>query len=207
MAENAINYYDLYILEGVNRKRCNFDIWKKYANVPTLFNVFRADRLYMRYSLTSKPLEFDRLNNLIQTCVESGILQFYRRWELHLRQLSLRRFNDNKPQINSDIITMDHLWIYVYGYFLAMGLCTMVFVGEILHFHRARIMGAMGRVAIPVWQMPKRVKCDVCLIASAASISFRKLLKRVRKRIFPYSVVPTPHRLMHANRIVRIQRA
>lgn len=155
----------------------------------------------MRLLMTSKPLQFDPLNKLIQTCVESGIYQFYSRWESYLRRLTLRTSDDKNHGYDSDMITMDHIWIYIYGYCLAMGLCTAVFVGEILHFHRKRILDAVGRVLTAIWNKVKTIQNHFCLFGNAAIVGIRKCLKRVRKRIFPYSMLP-----VRTNRITPIQR-
>lgn len=149
--------------------------------------------------MTSKTSEFDRLNRLIQTCVESGIYQFYSRWESYLSRSARQKFKGNTFQTNSNIIiiTMENVWIYVYGYFLAIGLCTVVFAGEILHFHRERISRYLRH-------MLTKISSRFCRFATAAADAFGKLSRRVQKMIHSYSVM-RPRWLGHTNRITPTQ--
>lgn len=100
-----------------------------------------------------------------------------------------------------------HIRIYIYGYFLAVGLCTMIFVGEHLHFHGTRISGVLGRAINGAWCMVKRIKSGICLFANVVSDGLRKLFKRMRMRFFPYSLISNRRRLTLANHIATIQRA
>lgn len=120
------------------------------------------DRLYKRYSLSPKPPEADELNALIQKSVESGIYQFYKRMDSFLHRLELERSLYGQQQDDqSDFITMDHIWIYVYGYLIANGLCITVFIGEMLYFHWERILSCLRRGVFEAQRMMRKIKNEL----------------------------------------------
>lgn len=90
--------------------------------------------------------EAEQLNVLIQRSVESGIYHFYKGMEIFLTQLrQMEQSSHGIQQDQSVYITMDHIWIYVYGFVIANGLCTVVFFGEILYFHWNTILQCLRR--------------------------------------------------------------
>lgn len=91
----------------------------------------------MKYSLRPNPPEADDINVLIQRCVESGIYQFYKRFESFLAQLR-KPLAEEQPD-DMGIITMDNIWIYVYVYFVVNTFCGLVFIGELLYFQKKAI--------------------------------------------------------------------
>lgn len=118
--------------------------------------------LYSRYALAPNAPEVDALNVLIQRSVESGILQFYKRLESFLGKI--RKPVDGRQQVQSEVITMEHIRIYLYGFLIANGLCTLVFFGEIMHFHRKTIFAYLRRGIVAAHGMLRRMKNGLFLL-------------------------------------------
>lgn len=123
----------------------------------------------------------------------------------YLTRLAGRKSNDNN--VRNDIITMDHIMVYAYEYSLAMGLCTVVSVGEILHFHRNRISVVVSHVFTAVSHVAKSVPNNFFRDAVAASVCIKDSMNGMRKRIFPNSMISMARRLTRTNRTTPIQRA
>lgn len=121
------------------------------------FLIRKIDRLYMRYLLVPNAREAGQLNAQIQRCVESGIYQFYKGMESFIVQLK-KPFYGAQP---SDAITMDHIWIYVYGFFLAIGLASVVFICEFLHFYSGNLLTFFGRGSDRVIMLPLKENKEI----------------------------------------------
>lgn len=115
--------------------------------------------------------------------------------------------NDINTRNDSDIITMDHILIYAYGYSLALGLCTVVFVGEILYFHRNRISVVVSHVLTAVWHEAKSVLNHFFRNAVTASVRIRDSIDHMQKRIITNLMISVARRLTRNNRTTPIQRA
>lgn len=74
--------------------------------------------------------------------MEHGFVQFYERMESFFRQITDNRFDDDR-QMHSDSITMDNIWIYIQIFLAANCFNSVVFLGEILIFHRKIIRGTV----------------------------------------------------------------
>lgn len=76
--------------------------------------------------------------------MEHGFIQFYERMESFYRQMTDRQSNDDR-QLHSDSITMDNIWIYIIIFVAANCFNSVVFLGEIVIFHRETIRRAVRR--------------------------------------------------------------
>lgn len=99
------------------------------------------------YVLTKYMPQVPELDELIQKSVEFGFYKFYVGMEYFLKQLHFRSLSvENDLDDQSQIIKMDHIWLYVYGFVICNCCNVGVFVLEILIFHRKKM------------QMPKRLR-------------------------------------------------
>lgn len=104
-----------------------------------------TDRLPVRYELLIySPIERE-LNDLIQKSVEHGFVNFYDRLEVFFRQLTDKSSN-GEPQFQSEEISMENIWIYVKVCFVMHCFNCMVFMCELLIFHRKKIFRALLRL-------------------------------------------------------------
>lgn len=99
--------------------------------------------------------EAGEMDVLIQRGVESGIIQFYKRMESFLAHL--KKPFDGGQQDQFDSITMHHIWIYVYGFLIANGLCALIFLGEILYFHWKKILACLRQGAVVTMKTMRRI--------------------------------------------------
>lgn len=118
-------------------------------------------RLPVRYGLFPYSSISSELNEIIQRCVEHGFLQFYDRLESFFIRLK-HKPSDEDQQLQSQNITMENIWIYAYIFLWANCFNTVVFLCEIVFFHRVKI-----------W----RVLCDLFYTCYNAIVScWRKVL-------------------------------
>lgn len=83
-------------------------------------------RFFKRYALVPKAPEANDINDLIQRSVESGIYGIYKRMDSFLMRLKKLSYEYAKQQDDqTEFITMDHIWIYVYVFLIANGLCVL----------------------------------------------------------------------------------
>lgn len=102
----------------------------------------------------------------------------YSRWESYLKRFSLWTFNINSYyQNNADIVAMEHIWIHVHGYFLAMRLCECigVFVDEILISHRKRVLDVVDRVLTAVGHKIDRIQNHLCLLEMQSKLASKSV--------------------------------
>lgn len=148
---------------------------------------WREDRVYRNYAIGRKGPIADQLDVLIQRSVESGILQFYKGMEAFLRKLRLP--SSGVHSIHSDFITMDHAYLYIYGFFIGNGLCVVVFFGEILYFHRKKIKSCLRHGGVATLRMLRRIKNEtihnrVWRFLGRGIVAAQGLMKKFGKRLF-----------------------
>lgn len=108
----------------------------------TVTNVFIFEgRLSLGYVLFKYTPKVNALDELVQKSVENGFYKFYKDMDYHLKRLHFRSLsNEQDYDDQSQIIRMEHIWLYVYG-FIMINCCTCtVFVLEILIFHRKKFI-------------------------------------------------------------------
>lgn len=95
-------------------------------------------RLPLRYDLSVYSPIVDELNELIQRGVEHGFLQFFDRLETSFNRMTNYSMQEDQ-NLQSQMISMENIWIYVYFFLLANCFNFVVFLCEHLVFHRKKI--------------------------------------------------------------------
>lgn len=100
---------------------------------------FSKGRLSLGYVLFQYTPMVSALNELVQKSVEYGFYKFYKDMEYNLKQLDSRSLVDESDyNVRSQTIEMDHIWLYVYGFVIVNCCNFIVFLVEILIFHRGQ---------------------------------------------------------------------
>lgn len=90
------------------------------------------------YELARYALVAEKLDVLLQRMVEHGFMRFYERLETFFHPLTQGPTDENH-QFQFEAITMQNIWIYVYIFAAANCFSCLVFLGEIVVFHRRKI--------------------------------------------------------------------
>lgn len=98
------------------------------------------------YAITKYIPEVSEFDDLIQKNVEFGFYKFYVEMDYFLKQLHFQSLSvETDLNDQNQIIAMDHIWLYVYG-FLICNCCNVgVFLLEILIFHRNKLKCEMPK--------------------------------------------------------------
>lgn len=104
----------------------------------------------------------------------------YSHWESYLKLFSLRTFihlfnTNNYYQNNADIVTMEYIWIDVYGYFLSIRQHTGVFVGKILHFHHKLVLDVVSHALTAVGHKIKRIQNHLCRLGMQLKLASKSV--------------------------------
>lgn len=128
-------------------------------------------RMPTRYDLSAYSPISNELNALIHKCC--GLLQIYDRLESFFNRLSDKSSYEDQT-FQSQMITLENIWIYVYFFLLANCFNSGVFLCEILIFHRKELLRTLT------------VAFQRCRIANAACwrAVFGNMCKMLRSLIF-----------------------
>lgn len=125
---------------------------------PALLSSNRLDRLATQFVLSNYAPMASELNELVQRSVEHGFTRFYDRLEAFYAQLFDKSSRGNEP-MESQAITMDNVWIYVYFSVGAYCFSTFLFLGELMVFHRQKVLRVFGemflacrRLIVSIWR-------------------------------------------------------
>lgn len=123
-----------------------------------------------------------KIDDLFRKSLEHGFIRFYDRFasfSTELRDKSSLSFKDQ--QLQSQAITVENIWVYVYIFLGANCINTVIFLCEIFIFYRKRILSAFFQGV----EKTRRVAISCCkYFSTKIRVFLRVVIRSARRLVF-----------------------